>query len=105
MLKYIIRNNTNKEVLNVKSIFYYLYHVGVDGHKAYTVNARFKEHKINIELLNSGEKWAFHIEINNRFLVDSRIGNVYYNTPEKAHYASVEAIYKKLNYNTNGNIL
>lgn len=99
MLKFFRPRNHKKEVLNVKDCEYYKCHTGINGNIAYYANVKFGYRLFVVELINlSDGRWCFHVERKDNMVIDSRLGNCFYKTPEEAHSAFINALAKKYRY-------
>lgn len=88
--------DTDKEVLKVRNVEYYLYHISTEGNKAYYSKASLGSRRFFIEIVKQPDfKWFFHIEKNEEMIFDSRIGGVYYDSAEFTHSALINAIMEK----------
>lgn len=95
MLEYE-KMDTNKEILRVRNVEYYLYHVSSEGNKAYYNKANLGSKRFFIEIVKLPDfRWFFHVEKSEEMIFDSRIGGVYYDSPEKAHSELIQAIMEK----------
>lgn len=100
MLEFFKPRNSGNNILKVKSYEYCQYHKGIDGNIAYYANAKFCEKDIVVELVHLPDKrWCFHVEQKGKMLLDSRLGNCYYDSAEKAHSAMVNSLSDKYNNN------
>jgi hypothetical protein len=87
---------TKYDMMKVRNIEYYLYHISTEGNKAYYCKASLGSKRFVIELVRQPDfRWYFHVEKNEEMIFDSRLGNVYYPTAEKAHIATINAILEK----------
>jgi hypothetical protein len=87
---------TKYPMLKVKNIEYYHYYTSSEGNKAFYTKASLGSKRFYIEIVRKPDfTWFFHIEKNNEMIFDSRIGGVYYESPDKAHSGIINAIMDK----------
>jgi hypothetical protein len=98
MLKFFRPRNNSKEPLTVKGCEYYKYHTGLNGNVAYYANAKFGYRELVIEMIKLPDlRWVFHVECHDKMVLDSRLGNCFYDSPETAHSAMLNALSNKFN--------
>lgn len=96
MLEFNTYVGTKLKRLKVRNVEYYLYHTSTEGNLAYYNKASLKNKIFFIEIVMQPDlKWFFHVERNNEMILDSRIGNAYYNSAENTHNALINAILDK----------
>jgi len=96
MIEFSKNIQSKHPVLKVKNVEYFHYHTSTDGNRAYYTKANLGTKNFYIEIVRQPDfRWFFHIERNNEMILDSRIGGVYYETPDKAHSALINAILDK----------
>lgn len=87
---------TKYSMLKVKNIEYYHYYSSSDGNNAYYTKANLGSKRFYIEIVRHPDKrWSFYVEKNNEMIFNSKLGNVYYETPEFAHSAMINSIMEK----------
>ena len=87
----------DQEFLDSKN--YELYHIGIENQNGY----RLDYNGFYFELVcHPKNKWAYHIEKNNRMLYDSRVGIKKFDRAETAHnvmaFKILDYAYKKRNW-------
>ena len=95
MLDFYIPKRHNKEFITVNNTKYYLVHRGINGNVSYQILLKVSNRLLYLELVNDGGKWSFHVEHKENLIFDSKIGKVFYKTPEEAHSEMINSIFLK----------
>jgi hypothetical protein len=90
--------NVRKPIFVFSNTEYYHYHTGLQGNQAYILNIKVDSKIMVAELIKlSDGRWCFHVEHKDNLILDSRLGGVFYDTPEQAHSGMLNALSDKFN--------
>lgn len=92
----IINEFSDYGTFEIDGHIYTIVHIGLEDQKAYAIYLKSGYKKYYVEIIEyiSG-KYAYHIEINEKLVADSRISEVYYTSFQKCHNAAINKILKR----------